>query len=259
VYAPQCILDPPTNADHLNTVVCRDDRSFIYAPPAPVLLSGTSLIIEKEWGEPPSPDEIFSIADLDEFVGTDFSCLRISVLPNRFPGVHAASQYDPYAEVHLSGVQPMPRIPPALLGHVPLEELSVGPSVIPGFAPGISPTSPGAGIYGEPHPNPPTSSRFERDHLTSSSSDADLYGSPPHNLSPHRGSDHLESPQVTAHHDLQSIRKFDTSILLYVIPEVRPRFTIYVHQLRPDDRLASFSSRTFCRPFRRSPIAHSTF
>ena len=231
MYAPQCILDPPTNADQLNSVVCRDDRSFIYTPPAPVLLSGASLICEKEWGEPPSPDEVFSAADLDEFIGTDFSCLRISVLPNCFPGFQSASQYDPYAEVQVSRVQPMPHILPALLGFVtPGAEgaVSVGPSVIPGFAPGMSLMSPGAEIHGEHHPKPATGSRFERDHLTSSSSDADLYGSPPHNLSPPRGSDHLKSPLVNTHHDLQSIRKFDTSILLYVIPEVRPHSTIYV-------------------------------
>ena len=228
MYAPQCILDPPTNADHLNSVVCRDDRSFIYTPSAPVLLSGTPLISEKEWGEPPSLDEVFSTADLDEFINTDFSCLRISVLPNRFPGVQAASQYDPYAEVHLSGGQSMP---PVLLGSVPLGAegtVSVDPSMIPGFAPGMSLTSPGAEVYEGSHPKPTTGSRFEQDYLTSGSSDADLYGSPPHNLSPSRGSDHPKSPQVNAHHDLQSIRKFDTSILLYVIPEVRPHSTIYV-------------------------------
>jgi len=186
---------------------------------------------EKEWGEPPSPDEVFSTADLDEFIGTDFSCLRISVLPNHFAGVQAASQYDPYAEVHLSGAQTMPLNLPALPGSVSLGakgEVSVGPSVIPSFVPRMPLMSPSAETYGEPYPKPATGSRFERDHLRSSSSDADLYGSPPHNLSPPRGSDHLKSPRVNAHHDLQSIRKFDTSILLHVIPEVRPHSTIYV-------------------------------
>ena len=230
---PQCVLDPSTDADRPNSVVCRDDRSFIYAPPAPFLLSDTSPISEKEWGEPPSPDEVFSTADLDEFVGTDFSCLRISVLAilDRRPGVQTASQYDPYAEVHLSGVQSMPHILPALLGSVPLGAdgaASVGHNVIPGFAPGMSPTSPGAELYGEPHPKLATAPQFEQDHPTSSSSDADLYGSPLHNLSPPRGSDHFKSPQLDTHHDRESVRKFDASILLYVIPEVHPHSITYV-------------------------------
>ena len=164
--------------------------------------------------------------DLDEFIGTDFSCLRISVLQNHFPGVQTVSQYDPYAEVHLSGVQTTLYIPPTLPVSVPLSAdgaVSVGPSVIPGFAPGMSLMSSGAEMYGEPHPKPATGSRFERDHLTSSSSDADLYGSPSHDLSPPRGSDHLKSPQVNAHREPESIRKFDTSTLLHVIPEVRPQ------------------------------------
>jgi hypothetical protein len=258
-YVPNALLiSPPT--DRFNSVICRVDKSFIYASPVPVLLLDASPTCEKEWGEPPSPHEIFSTTDLDEFISTDFSCLRFFVPPSRRPGDHTASQYDPYAEVHLSGVQSTSHVPFALLGPVPRGAEggeSLGPIVIPGFASEVSSMNSDAELYGEPHPKPVTDPRFERDHPSGSSSDADLYGSTPHNLSLPRGSDQFKSSQADVHHQL--IRKFDTSTLLYVIPEVRSHSTIYMRWLEADNSVASFPSRTFCGSFCCPPNAYSTF
>lgn len=244
-------------------MIYKRNRSFDYAPLVPVPPPDISPVAEKEWGEPPSPDEIFSTTDLGEFAGTDFSYLHFAPL-NPHPGVRAASQYDPYAEVHLSGVQSMPHAQPALSGSVPSRvtgTVSPGSSVIPGFAPEIPSTGPDAGLYGELefHPKPAADLRFERDHPTSSSSDADIYGSPPHNLSPPRSSDRFKSSQADAHHDHQLVRRFDTSALLYVIPEVCPYLSIVVRWVEVDDSVASLPSCSFCRPFHRSSVAHPTF
>ena len=246
-------------------MIFRDDRSFIYALPDPVLPSDASPIREKEWGEPPSSDEVFSTMDLDEFVGTDFSCLRFFVPPDRHLEVNAASQYDPYADVHLSGMQSIPRVPFNFLDSVPREAggtTSLGPSVIPGFAPEVSSTTNSdAELYGEHHPRPTTGPRFEQDHSSGSSSNADFYGSMPHNASLPRGSDRPKSSHVDAHYTREQIRKFDTSTLLHVIPEVCLHSTIYVQwlQTKINDSLASFPSCKFCECFCRSPLAHSTF
>ena len=228
---PQRALDPSPNANRSNSVICRDDHTFNYTPPAPVLLSDASLACEREWGEPPSPGEIFSTTNLDEFVGTDFSGLRFFVPPNHHPEAHAAPEYDPYAEVHLSGIQSIPHVPFPLIDSVPCGTqggASPGPSVIPGFAPETFSMNSGAEIYGEHHPNPPAGPRFERDHPPGSSSDADLYDSAPHNLSQPRTSNHFEPSQTDVHRDRQLIRKFDTSTLLYIIPEVCSHSPIYV-------------------------------
>ena len=229
--SPQRTPDPPSNANRSNSVICRDDRSFIYAPPIPVPPSDASPIREKEWGKPPSPDEIFSTINLDEFIGTDFSYLHFFAPSNRHPEVHAASQYDPYAEIHLSEMQSMRHAPSALLDFVSREAEDVaplGPSVIPGFAPEMSSMNSDAELYGESYPKPATGHQFERDHPSTSSSDADLYGSAPRNLSPPRGSDRSKSSQVDVHDNQEQIRKFDTSTLLHAIPEVRSHSTIYV-------------------------------
>lgn len=226
----QCIPDLPSNANRSNSVICRDDRSFIYAPPVPVLPPDASPTREKEWGEPPSPDEIFSITNLDEFVGTDFSCLHLFVPSIRHPEVRMASQYDPYAEIHLSEMQSMPHAAFNFLDSVPREAgdvASLGPSVIPGFAPGMSSMNSDVELYGEPYPEPATGPRFERDHPSVSSFDGDLYDSVPRNLSPPRGSDRSKSSQVDIYHNQEQMRKFDTSTLLHAIPEVRS-----LHDLR---------------------------
>jgi len=254
--------DPPSNTNRSNSVIYRDDRSYIYAPPVPVLPSDASPNREKEWGEPPSPDEIFSTTNLDEFVGTDFSSLHFFVPSNHHPEVHAASQYDPYAEVHLFEMQSMPHASFAFLGSVPceVEDLALpGPSVIPGFAPEVSSMNSDAELYGEPHQKPATSPLFERDHPSSNSSDVDLYGSAPRNLSPPRGSDRSKSSQVDIHHNQEQIRKFDTSTLLHAIPEVRSHSMIYLQWLEADNCVAPFPSCAFCGSFYRSQIAHSAF
>ena len=253
---------PPSNAKRSNSVICRDDRSFIYAPPVPVLPSDASPIREKEWGEPPSLDEIFSTINLDEFAGTDFSYLHSFVPSNRHPEVCAASRYDPYAEIHLSEVQSMPHNPFALLDSVPREVEDVallGPSVIPGFAPEMSSINSDAELYGEPRPKLSAGPRFERDYPSISSSDADLYGSAPRNLSPPRGSDHSKSSQVDIYHNREQIRKFDTSALLHAIPEVRSHSAIYMQWPEADNSAASFPSCPLCGSFHCSQIAHSTF
>ena len=253
---------PPSNTNRSNSVICRDDRSFTYAPPIPALSSDASPIREKEWGEPPSPDEIFSTINLDEFVGTDFSHLHFFVPSNRHLEVHAASQYDPYAEIHLSEMQSMPHTPFALLDSVPREVKDVAPlvpSVIPGFVAEMSSMNSDAELYGEPHPKPAAGPRFERAHPSTSSSDADLYGSAPRNVSPPRGSDRSKSSQVDLHHNREQIRKFDTSTLLHAIPEVRSHSTIYMQWLKADNSAASFPSCALCGSFYRSQIAHSTF
>lgn len=156
----------------------------------------------------------------------------------------------------------MPRVPFVLLGSFPPGVESVaplGPSVIPGFAPEMPVINSDAELYGEPCPRPAMSPRLGRDHLPGSSSDADLYGTSPRNLSPPRGSEHSKSSQVDENYDRQLIRRFDTSTLLYVIPEVRSHSTIYAQRLEADDTVASFPSCAFCGPFCRSPIAYSTF
>ena len=211
-------------------MICRDDRSFTYAPLAPVLPPDASPSPEKEWGDPPSPAEIFSTTDLDEFVGTDFSFLRSFVPSNRRPDVHAASQYDPYAEVHLSGVRSVPHVPFALLGSVSRGAEGAASFGVPGFAPEVPFANSDAELYGEPHPKPAVA-RLERDHVPGSSSDADLYGSLPHAPSPPRGSGNFRS-QVDVHHDRQLTRRLDTSTLLYVIPEVSSYSTVYPTGLR---------------------------
>lgn len=212
----------PSSADRSNSVTSRDTHSFIYAQPAPILLSDVSPVREKEWGEPPSPDEIFSTTDLDEFVGTDFSCLHSFVPSAQHLEVDGVSQYDPYAEVHLSEMQSMPHISFPLLDSVPREiVIPLGSSMIPGFAPEVSSTNPDAEPHGSHHPKPATAPRFEQDHPSGSFSDVDLYGFAPRNLSPSQGSDHFKPPQVDVHRNREQIRIFDTSTLLHAIPEVR--------------------------------------
>lgn len=251
----------PSSTNRSNSVICRDDRSFIYAPPVPVLSSEASLVREKEWGVPPSSDEIFSTADLDEFVGTDFSCLHFPTRFDRYPEAHAASQYDPYAEAHISGVQSIPHVPFALLGsvaHGPEYAGSLGPSVIPGLAVGTPWMGSDAELYEESHPKLATGLRFERDHPRGNS-DADLYGSAPQNLSPPRGSGGSKSPQVDVHHKREQIRKFDTSTLLHAIPEVRSHPAICVQWAEAGGFIASFLPCAVCGSFYCSPIAHSAF
>jgi len=255
-------LPMPSSTNRYITVLCRDDRSFFYAPPVPVLMSDALLTHEKEWGEPPSPDEIFSVMDLDEFVVTDFSYLHFLVPSNRYPESHAVSQYDPYAGTYSSGVQHMSHVPFAFHGSDPRGAqgaTSPDPSMIPGFALEVSSMNYDAKTYEEAHRKPTTDPRPERDHLSGSSSDADLYGSAPHNLSPPRGLDHSKSSQAEDHRDRQPIRKYDTSTLMYVIPEVRVCSMVYVQWPKADYFVASFPSRAFCRSFCRSSIAHSTF
>ena len=124
----------------------------------------------------------------------------------------------------------MPDVSVALLGSIPRAvegAASLGPSVIPGFAPETSSINYKVGLYEGPHPKPTIGPLFQQDHPLGGSSDADLYGSPPHNLSPPRGSDHSKSSQVDVDHDQQPIRKFDTSTLLYVIPEVRRHYDLH--------------------------------
>lgn len=206
-------------------MILRDDHSFVYTHPAPVLLSEASWGHEKEWGEQPSPDEVFSTADLDEFVGTDFSSLRFFVPPNYQPETHTASQYDPYAEVSFSGMDfishaPLASFDVSLPGAKGGESPNLDTSTIPGFTSEIPSMNSDAEIYGTTHPKSAPGPRFEQDHPPGSSFDVDIYGSAPHNLSPPRGSERSNSPQDNDDCDLQVFRKFDTSTLLYAIPEV---------------------------------------
>lgn len=254
-------LDSPSNPKRSNPVIFRDDHSFTYTPQAPILLSETSPACEKEWGEPPSSDEIFPMADLDEFVGTDFSYLRFFVPSNHQREAHPASQYDPYAEVQLPEVDSMPPVPLASLDPASRDAesgASLGPRIVPGFAPELPPVNSDAGLYGEPQPKPAPGSRFGRDYPPGSSSDADLYGSAPQNLSPPRGSDGFKSSQADDHHDHQLIRKFDTSTLLYVLPEVQSHSTIFEQWFETDGFVAPFLSCALRRSLRRSPVAHPT-
>lgn len=240
----------------------RDDRSFTYAPPVPVLSSETFLTHEKEWGESPSSDETFSTTDLDEFVGTDFSNLRFFVPSNHQPETHTASQYDPYAEIHLSGTDYMSRTPFALFNATPHRvegDQPLGLSVIPGFASEIPSMNSDAEIYGEINPEPASGPRFERDHTPGSSFDADLYGSVYPNLSPPRGSNHLDSSQGSDYYDRQPIRRFDTLTLLHAIPDVRLFSTAFVEWVGADNPAASFLSCALCGSLYRSPFTHSTF
>ena len=221
MFPPQRTPNLPSSTDRSSSVTCRDTHSFAYAQPAPVLLSDVSPVREKEWGEPPLPDEIFSTADLDEFANTDFSCLR-SFVPSHHPKVDEASQYDPYAEVHLSEMQSMPHISFPLLDSVPHEIVTpLGSSMIPGFAPEVSSMNFDAEPYGGHRPKPATAPRFEQDHPSGSFSDVDLYGFAPRNLSLSQGSDHFKSSQADIHRNREQIRIFDTSTLLHAIPEVR--------------------------------------
>lgn len=222
----QRVPNPPSSTDCFNSVTCRDDHSFGYAQAAPVLLSDVSPIGEKEWGEPPSPDEIFSTTDLEEFVSTDFPHPH-PFISSTHPRVDEASPYDPYAEVHLSEMQPMPHTSsPSLDSAPPKIAAPLDPSTIPGFAPETPSMNSDAEPYGDYHPKLATAPRFERSYPSGSFSDADLYGSAPRNLSPSQGSDHLKSPQADTHRNREQIRIFDTSILLHAIPEVRSHSTI---------------------------------
>lgn len=197
-----------------------------------------------------SPDEVFSTLDLDEFAGTDFDHLRFFVPSHHQPVVHTSSQYDPYAEVHPAGMYSMSHVPHRAEGGE-----SLGPSMIPGFAPEIPSMNSDAEIYGETHPKAAPGPRFERDHPPSGSFDTDLYGSAPHNSSPPQGSDHSNSSQSSDHHDRQLIRKFDTFTLLNAIPEVRLHSMMRLEAHNP---AAPFLSCTLCGSLCRSPIAHST-
>lgn len=248
--SPQRFPCLPSNTYYSHSVACRDAYSFVYAQPAPVLSSNVSPIGEKEWGEPPLPDEIFSTTDLEEFVSTDFSYLHSSLPSAHHPRADEASPYDPYAEVHLSEMQSMPHISFPLLDSVPHKIMAPpDPDAIPGFAPETSSTNSDAELYGSHHPKLATAPRFERDHPSSSFSDADLYGFAPPNLSPPQGSDHLKSSQADTHRNRDQIRVFDTSVLLHAIPEVRSHSTIQFEAYSP---VASFSSCPFCGPFHRS-------
>ena len=119
--------------------------------------------------------------------------------------------------------------------HVPLTFSDVAPcgaegvvspdlSTIPGFTLGASTVNCDAELNEKIHPEPTSGPRFERDH-PSSTSDADIYGSSPHNLSPPGNSGHSNSSQADDYRDRRLIRRFDTSTLLYLVPEVRLQFT----------------------------------
>ena len=240
----------------------RVDHSFIYTPSAPVLPSETFLT-SKVWGEPPSSDEIFSTSDLEEFAGTDFSYLRFFVPSIHQSDVHMASPYDPYAEVHLSGMQSMPHVPLTSFDPVP-HAIDGGSSHYPSVIPGFAPETPSmemdidvdhdGGSHLKHTPDPP----FERDHPSGSPSEDDLYGSAPHNLSPPRGSNHPKSSQGSDQYDRQLTRKFDTSTLLHVIPEVRSCSFNFAQRPEADNPTASFLPCAFYGSLRCSPIAHST-
>lgn len=237
----------------------RDDHSFIYAPPAPALFSEALPAHDKEWGEPPSSDEVFSAADLEEFVDTDLSYLRFLRSSKHDPEIRTPSQYDPYAEVHLSGMESVTRTPLALFDGVPRKiegEVSLGLGAIPGFPSELPSMNSDADIYGETHTKPAQGPRLERNHSPSSSFDADLYGSAPCNLSPPRGSDHSNSSQSDDHSDRQLIRKFNTSTLLNVIPEARLHSITFVWWFKADHPTASFLPCALSGSLCRSPIAH---